>query len=160
MGGPYFVDSNDDGLIDESDTPQSDGAMGFVLRNLDFALALFKPVNPAIDKSSYYAIRATGGAEVVGIDGLTIRADLLGVEVNGGKNNAGLRRRSPRASPSVAADGACRAERARSGRPRATRAHDHAESRRRDQGYAAHDISTICLLQRQLRFVRAPPVTG
>ena len=79
IGGPYFVDSNGDGIIDESDTPQSDGAMGFVLRNLDFALALFKPTNPAVDNSSYYAIQASGGAEVVGIDGITIRADVLGV---------------------------------------------------------------------------------
>jgi hypothetical protein len=46
IGGPYFVDSNGDGIINASDTPQSDGAMGFVLRNLDFALALFKPTNP------------------------------------------------------------------------------------------------------------------
>ena len=90
IGGPYFVDSNGDGLIDESDTPESDGAMGFVLRNLDFALALFKPTNPAVDKSSYYAIQASGGAEVVGIDGITIRADVLGVQINGGKDNAGL----------------------------------------------------------------------
>ncbi|HET7524617.1 MAG TPA: hypothetical protein VFK10_01625, partial [Burkholderiaceae bacterium] len=90
IGGPYFVDSNGDGIIDASDTPQSDGAMGFVLRNLDFALALFKPTNPAVDHSSYYAIQASGGAEVVGIDGITIRADVLGVQVNGGKNSAGL----------------------------------------------------------------------
>jgi hypothetical protein len=47
VGGPYFVDSNDDGIIDEDDTPLDDGAMGFVLRNLDFALALFKPVDTA-----------------------------------------------------------------------------------------------------------------
>ena len=90
IGGPYFVDSNGDGIINAGDTPQSDGAMGFVLRELDFALALFKPLNPATDRSSYYAIEARGGAEVIGIDGLTIRADELGVEINGGKNNAGL----------------------------------------------------------------------
>jgi ClpP class serine protease len=89
VGGPYFVDSNDDGIIDEDDTPLDDGAMGFVLRNLDFALALFKPVDTAADKSSYYAIKASGGAEVIGIDGITIRADVLGIEINGGKNNLG-----------------------------------------------------------------------
>jgi hypothetical protein len=42
VGGPYFVDSDQDGDIDTNDTPQTDGAMGFVLRDLDFALALFK----------------------------------------------------------------------------------------------------------------------
>ena len=106
IGGPYFVDSNGDGLINESDTPQADGAMGFVLRNLDFALALFKPTNPAVDKSSYYAIQASGGAEVVGIDGITIRADTLGVEINGGKDNAGLAQALDLVnSPSFASDG-------------------------------------------------------
>ena len=28
VGGPLFVDSNGDGIIDAADTPQSDGAMG------------------------------------------------------------------------------------------------------------------------------------
>lgn len=86
VGGPYFKDSNNDGIIDENDTPQADGAMGFVLRNLDFALALFKPT-ATTDASSYYAIKASGGAEVVGIDGITIRANVLGVEINGGKTD-------------------------------------------------------------------------
>ncbi|MBK8118786.1 MAG: hypothetical protein IPK39_05850 [Sulfuritalea sp.] len=78
--------------------------MGFVLRNLDFALALFKPVNTTADKSSYYAISATGGAEVVGIDSITIRADVLGVEINGGKDNAGVAQALDlKSSPSFAA---------------------------------------------------------
>jgi hypothetical protein len=42
VGGPYFVDSDQDGDIDTNDMPQTEGAMGFVLRDLDFALALFK----------------------------------------------------------------------------------------------------------------------
>ncbi|MBT8440046.1 MAG: hypothetical protein KJO91_09990, partial [Gammaproteobacteria bacterium] len=89
VGGPYFVDSNDDGIIDENDTPQTDGAMGFVLRDVNFALALFKSTTPATDQSSYYAIKAFGGAEVVGIDALTIRADVLGVDINGGRDHLG-----------------------------------------------------------------------
>ncbi|HMJ89761.1 MAG TPA: hypothetical protein VK530_08085, partial [Candidatus Acidoferrum sp.] len=87
VGGPYFVDSNDDGVIDSNDTPQSDGAMGVVLSDLEFGLALLKPTS-LTDKSSYYALKASGGAEIVGVDGLTIRADILGVEVNGGTDPA------------------------------------------------------------------------
>ncbi|MBT8143978.1 MAG: hypothetical protein KJO55_04710, partial [Gammaproteobacteria bacterium] len=90
VGGPYFVDSNGDGKIDETDERQTDGAMGLVLDDLEFALALFKPTvdagspNSAAEKArSYYALKASGGAEIVGIDGITIRADLIGVEVNG-----------------------------------------------------------------------------
>jgi hypothetical protein len=106
IGGPYFVDSNGDGIIDTADTPQSDGAMGFVLRNVEFALALFKPTNVAADHSSYYAIRSSGGAEVVGIDGITIRANSLGVDINGGKDHAGLAQALDLAtSPSFAATG-------------------------------------------------------
>ena len=50
----------------------SAGSLTRALRNLfvailvlDFALALFKPTNPAADKSSYYAIKASGGAEAL-----------------------------------------------------------------------------------------------
>jgi hypothetical protein len=86
--------------------PQAEGAMGFVLRNVEFALALFKPTNVAADHSSYYAIRASGGAEVVGIDGITIRANSLGVDINGGKDHAGLAQALDLAnSPSFTATG-------------------------------------------------------
>jgi hypothetical protein len=82
VGGPYFVDSNDDGVIDENDTPASDGAMGFVLSNLEFGLALMKPTALG-DTTSYYAVKASGGAEIVGVTGITIRADALDVAING-----------------------------------------------------------------------------
>ena len=42
IGGPYFVDSNEDGIIDSNDTPEEDGAMGFVLSDLEFAMAMMK----------------------------------------------------------------------------------------------------------------------
>ena len=99
VGGPYFVDKdgldNDgDTLIDEAGEIQPDGAMGVVLSDLEIALALVKPVvekNPTtglpvgpVDNSSYYALTASGGVEIVGIDAVTIRADILTVSVNGG----------------------------------------------------------------------------
>ncbi|MEY4213725.1 MAG: hypothetical protein RL458_1951, partial [Pseudomonadota bacterium] len=42
IGGGYFTDSNGDGLINASDTPNPD-ARGFVLQDAEFALALMTP---------------------------------------------------------------------------------------------------------------------
>ena len=100
VGGPYFVDrdgvdNNDDGEIDEEGEIAPDGAIGLVLEDIEIALALLKPVvakgpngRPVgtPDRSSYYALSAQGGVEVVGIDAVTIRADLLTVDVNGGSD--------------------------------------------------------------------------
>ncbi|KPK35956.1 MAG: hypothetical protein AMJ65_16940, partial [Phycisphaerae bacterium SG8_4] len=102
VGGPYWVDSNGDGIIDGSDTPASDGAMGLVLSELEFGLALLKPTNTS-DTASYYAVKASGGAEIVGVTGLTIRADIIGVEVNGASGDT--RVVDFPASPAFAGDG-------------------------------------------------------
>ena len=89
IGGPYFVDSNDDGIIDSNDTPETDGAMGFVLSDAEFAMAMLKAdrthAGQETDISSYFAVKASGAVEIVGIEGVTIRADILGVEMNSGK---------------------------------------------------------------------------
>ena len=47
VGGPYWRDSNGDGVIDTNDTPATDGAMGIALSNLEFGLALMKPTDIA-----------------------------------------------------------------------------------------------------------------
>ena len=85
VGGPYFEDSDGDGDIDGDDTPAADGAMGVVLENLEFGLALMKPTLLS-DTSSYYAVRASGSVRLVGIDAVTITAEGLRVEVNGSNN--------------------------------------------------------------------------
>ena len=64
--GPYFVDSNNDGVIDENDTPDTD-AMGVAVHDIDLGLALMKPTNNS-DKASYFAIKVS--AETVQILGL------------------------------------------------------------------------------------------
>ena len=97
VGGPYFTDSNGDGVIDEDDTPLEEGAMGLALSNLEFGLALMKP-DPVMypgNTSSYYALKASGGVEVVGIDAVTIRADLLTVDINGGSDGNALTTNDP-----------------------------------------------------------------
>jgi hypothetical protein len=68
--------------IDASGELDLDDAIGVALTDLEVALALFKPAAPT-DNSSYYALSAAGGVELVGIDVLTLRADLLTVSVNG-----------------------------------------------------------------------------
>ena len=40
VGGPYWVDSNDDSIIDENDEPLTDGAMGVTLEVDELALVL------------------------------------------------------------------------------------------------------------------------
>src|SRR5213078_3295664 len=42
IGGPYWKDSNNDGVINSSDTPDSDGAIGLALDSVNVGLALFK----------------------------------------------------------------------------------------------------------------------
>jgi hypothetical protein len=93
VGGPFFVDSNEDGIIDENDTPESDGAMGIAFSNLEFALALIKELpdtgtQPSPTMKSFYALRASGDVEFVGIEGLTISARQLTAEINGSNDTA------------------------------------------------------------------------
>ena len=68
--------------------------MGFVLRNLSFALALFKSADPATDRSSYYAVKRQRWRGDRRRGRHHDPANLLGIEVSGGKNNAGRRRES------------------------------------------------------------------
>jgi len=86
IGGPYWTDSNGDGIIDENDTPDSEGALGVILGDVEFALALMKPVvaqGQPPSTVSYYALKARGSAALVGIDGLTLAVDKMEIQVNG-----------------------------------------------------------------------------
>ncbi len=91
--GPYFIDSNNDGVIDGSDTPSSD-AVGLAIENLDLGLAVMQstdltavPTDPqaAVDYvANYIALSATADrAALVGIEDV-VTAELLDltVEVN------------------------------------------------------------------------------
>jgi len=80
VGGPYF---------DTNGGVHPDGAMGFVLHDLEFGLALLKPTSAA-DTTSYYAFKASGSVAIVGITGITLRADHLGVEVNGASSGRAI----------------------------------------------------------------------
>ena len=118
-GGPYWIDNGSaanpaqidaagvitpgtpDGMIDTNDKPNADGAMGLVLTNLEFGLALMKPAVAAgqpASAESYYALKASGSVALVGVDGLTLRANNLTIEVNGGKNPAIV---APAVAPAV-----------------------------------------------------------
>ncbi len=70
IGGPYWVDSNHDGVINSSDTPDSDGAVGIALENVDVGFAMFKPVS-LIDYADYLSLKVTAdSAQIVGMDGV------------------------------------------------------------------------------------------
>ncbi|MDA1016718.1 MAG: hypothetical protein O3A00_19955, partial [Planctomycetota bacterium] len=100
-GGPYFQDNRHpdptdptntdaaldggDGVIDDFDTPDADGATGVVLTVDEFGLALLRSQTAT---SSFYALTAAGSAELVGVEGVTLTADNLLIQANGGDTGA------------------------------------------------------------------------
>ncbi|MDP1580674.1 MAG: hypothetical protein Q8M02_10365, partial [Candidatus Didemnitutus sp.] len=67
LGGPYWTDSNNDGVVDSSDTPNASGAVGLALGGVDFGLALLTPVDAA-DLSRYTALKISAAtATFVGL---------------------------------------------------------------------------------------------
>ncbi|HEY1174452.1 MAG TPA: LEPR-XLL domain-containing protein, partial [Verrucomicrobiae bacterium] len=80
IGGPYWVDSDNDGDIDANDTPEADGAVGIALENVDVGFAMFKPVS-LIDFADYLALKVTAdSAQIVGMDGI-LDLELHDIEV-------------------------------------------------------------------------------
>ena len=97
-GGPYWVDSNGDGVINTNpadaiadDTPDAAGAVGIALGGVEVAVVLLKtvppatPTTPAAPALSYYAISAHAESiALVGVDGVTVQGTSIDVAVNGG----------------------------------------------------------------------------
>ena len=90
INGPYWIDANANGLIDRDPVTHqiiaaetNPDAIGLVIDNLTFGIAIMTPVNP-IDPSRYLAL--SGHADFVGIVGLeeylVVRAEQLTVELN------------------------------------------------------------------------------
>ena len=97
MGGPYWVDADDGGIYDNGvidrytsgpNTGQivaeetNPDAVGLVLDDVDFALALMTPTN-RLDPIRYIALQASAAkVALVGIEGLTVEAKGIEVELN------------------------------------------------------------------------------
>jgi len=85
--GPYFIDSNNDGIINESDTPGAD-AMGFAMGNLDIGLLILDPTESVDPKNiipNMYALKvSTGDIGIKGMDFLTLSAEKVVLELNQG----------------------------------------------------------------------------
>jgi hypothetical protein len=88
MGGPYWVDTNGNGLIDRGsnnkivDSEVNADAIGLVIDDFDFGMAIMKPVS-TLDFGAYFALKAS--AEMIsleGIDDVTVKAEKIIVEVN------------------------------------------------------------------------------
>jgi len=80
VNGPYRQDSNGDGTIDGSDSPNPD-AVGLSLEGMTGGLALMKETLPGLN--NYYGLHAEANTlQMVGIDGLTASADNIKIEVN------------------------------------------------------------------------------
>jgi hypothetical protein len=91
VGGPYWQDNNQDGDVDDDGDIAPDGAMGVIIEDAAFALALLKPVavNNQPSEESFYALKASGSVAFVGIDAFDIRADKMDIEVNGARGPPG-----------------------------------------------------------------------
>jgi hypothetical protein len=85
MEGPYWnyeMDAlgNGDGKVDTDEV--NDEAVGLVIENFNFGLAMMTPTLKA-DFSSYTSLKATAdGISLVGMDGVTVEAQQLLVELN------------------------------------------------------------------------------
>ena len=78
--GPYFVDSNHDGVINQLDTPDS-SAVGLALSNVNFGLVVMKP--KADRTKTYMALKSTAGfAGLVGINDFKLSASAISVQYN------------------------------------------------------------------------------
>lgn len=85
-GGPYYVDSNGDGMIDDDDELAEEGATGLALEVDELGLALFSTSATATNQPSgrFYAVKGLGSGELVGIDELTLKAEDINILTNGG----------------------------------------------------------------------------
>jgi hypothetical protein len=85
VGGPYRVDSNRDGKIDGSDTPNP-SAVGFAMTGGEFAMAMLAPTagQPAkYDGMSWFGIEASAASVgFVGVPGIDLQASNLEVAAN------------------------------------------------------------------------------
>ena len=88
LNGPDWVDADGDGEIDRDsdgqiiDAEVNHDAVGLVLDDVDFALALMTPLNP-VDPTRYIALKASAAkVALVGIDGLVATAKNLIVQLN------------------------------------------------------------------------------
>ena len=88
MGGPYWVDADDDGVIDRdtegqiTDAETNGDAVGLVLDDVDFALAVMTPTNK-LDPIRYIALQASAAkVALVGIEGLVLSGEGIEIELN------------------------------------------------------------------------------
>ncbi len=89
INGPYWVDADGDGEIDRDPVTGkivpaevNPEAVGLVLDDLDFGMAMMSPSNP-LDPGKYFALHASARSiSLAGIDGVTVQAEQILVEVN------------------------------------------------------------------------------
>ena len=94
FAGVGDADSDDNFEVDEVGTLQ-DNAIGVSLGVQDLALLLMKPLpdttgmTPVPSTKSYFALKATGSADLIGVEGVSLGGTLT-IEINQGKDTANL----------------------------------------------------------------------
>ncbi|MFN5906018.1 MAG: beta strand repeat-containing protein, partial [Planctomyces sp.] len=84
--GPYFEDTDQNGRIDTSDTPNSD-AVGLAIENANFAFMMMSRTSGGGTGPKYKALKATASRiGLVGIDNVVLSATGLKVEYNAVSN--------------------------------------------------------------------------
>ena len=78
-----YGDIDNFGIVDIGETAEvNPDAVGLVIDNFDFGMAMMKPVSP-LDFASYFALKATASQiTLVGVEGVTVSAEKLLVELN------------------------------------------------------------------------------
>src|SRR5262249_12576602 len=85
-GGPYWQDSDGNGVIDN--TEHTATGVGIALSGLGFGLALMRPTDAA-DSRRYYALNASASTvEFVGVPGVAVSASQVSLQVNRAFNAA------------------------------------------------------------------------
>ena len=80
MNGPYWTDTNGDKQIQGGEI--NEDAIGLVITDLDFGMAIMRPTSLG-DFAKYFALKASAsGISLVGVEGATVTADNLLVEIN------------------------------------------------------------------------------
>ncbi|MFS6827009.1 DUF4347 domain-containing protein [Cyanobium sp. ATX-6F1] len=83
------ADSDDDQQVDSNTELEANGALGVAIRVDELALALIAPVPTAGVPStrSYFSLKASGNAALIGVEGITLSGSVA-VEVNRGRDGA------------------------------------------------------------------------
>src|SRR5262249_6631410 len=91
--GTGNADANNDGEVVDPDVLKSNGDMGVAVTINEMALVVMQPI--AASTKSYFALKASGSASLIGVQDVTLNGS-LNIDINRGKDSA-----APASSPAA-----------------------------------------------------------